>query len=225
MAVVHGEPGEWARVKGTVRGLWPVMAASCTCGFAAAMWIFASANWGVALMILSLLAFYFCTWRGMRRIHSFYVGAKGEERVSGILSELPPQYHVFNDFVACGRHVDHVVAGPAGVYAIETKNWRGRVSLEEGTILVDGRAPSRPPLKQVVHEAGMVAKTLAKAGWKGDVVPVLTFASDTFSVHVAEHSGVVIMNACELKKCFATDRVALLPRELDRLVNLMENVL
>ena len=61
------------------------------------------------------------------------------------------------------------------------------------------------------------------AGWKGDVTPVLTFASDTFATHRANIKGTIVMNANELKESFTSDRVAIPPAELERLVRLMEH--
>ena len=70
----------------------------------------------------------------------------------------------------------------------------------------------------------LVKKTLSDAGWKGDVTPVLTFASDTFATHRANIRGTVVMNASELKESFASDRVVITQPELQRLVSLMENL-
>ena len=219
---MHGIAGEWARVKGTVAGLWPVFLGVFAGGFAVAMAVFASFSWGVALLAASLVAIGASLVMGLRRIERFYIGARGEERVSRILSELPDRYHVFNNFVACGTHVDHVVVGPAGVFAVETKFWRGKVTIEEGHVLVDGQLPSRPPLAQVLREAARVKTALAKAGWSGMVTPVLAFASNTFQAHIAELHGVVVLNASEIGRSFATERVVIPPSELERLVSLME---
>jgi hypothetical protein len=215
--------GEWARVKGTVTGLWPVFLSVFTAGFAAAYAAFVSSSVGIGLFIVSFACVGAGMHFGLARIEKFFIGARGEERVCGILAGLSDRYHVFNDFVAGGVHVDHVVVGPAGVFAIETKNWRGEVTIEEGHILVDGQLPSRPPLKQVLGEAALVKSELAKSGWGGPVTPVLAFASDTFRARVAELNGVVIINSSELRKGFATERVVIPPAELDRLVSLMEN--
>ena len=163
-------------------------------------------------------------YKGVRRVESYFKGARGEERVAGILEHLPDTYHVFNDFVAGGVHVDHVVVGPAGVFAIETKYWRGDVTIEDGHILIDGQLPSHSPLAQVLREAALVKAALAKAGWSGGVTPVLAFASDTLSAHVAELQGAVVINSCEMRKSFDTDRVIIPPAELDRLVSLMEMI-
>lgn len=223
MAEVHGVAGEWARVKGTVAGLWPLFFGLFIGGFALAMAIFGFLAAGLALFTLAFAATGIALIRGMKRIASFFIGARGEERVSRILSELPAEYHVFNDFVAKGRHVDHVVVGPAGVYAVETKCWRGDVTVEDGHILLNGSLPSRAPLAQALNEAECVRSALAAAGWSGRVTPVLVFASNTFRSRIAEVGGAVVMNAAEIGGSFAAGRVAIAPDELERLVSIMEN--
>jgi len=223
MAQIHGIAGEWARVKGMVLGLWPLFLGVFAAGASAAVFAAVSAMWGATALVLSLV---FCAWslnKGLRHVERYFKGARGEERVSGILKALPDAYHVFNDFVACGTHVDHVVAGPAGVFAIETKFWRGKVTLDSGHILLDGQLPSRPPLAQAQREASLVKKELAKSGWNGTVTPVLAFASDTFEARIAEANGAVIINSNHLKEAFSNGRAALSPAELDRLVRLMES--
>ena len=223
MAKLHGVAGEWARVKGTVMGLWPLFCGIFAAGFALAVLVVASVAIGAMLLVLAVAWIGWSIYKGVRHVERYFKGARGEERVAGILKNLPDSYHVFNDFVAGGVHVDHVVAGPAGVFAIETKYWRGLVTIEDGHILIDGQLPSHSPLSQVLREAALVKETLAKAGWKGSVTPILAFASDTFSAKIAEIQGAVIMNSCDIRKSFETDRVIIPPAELDRLVSLMES--
>ncbi len=217
-------PGEWARVKGTVVGLWPAFLGVFALGLSISAAVFASPAWGALAAALSLVWISFAMMRGLRRVERYFKGARGEERVSCILGELPDRYHVFNDFVADGTHVDHVVVGPAGVFAVETKNWRGSVTVEDGHVLLDGQLPTRPPLPQVLREAELVAAALAKSGWTGGVTPVLAFASDTFGAHRAEVGRAVIMNSSELVKSFSTETVVIPPSELERLVSLVENI-
>lgn len=223
MANVHGVAGEWARVKGMVTGLWPLFLGVFIAGFAVAATAFADVVWGLALLVAAITYSCWSLLKGLRHAERFFKGARGEERVSSILAHLPDTYHVFNDFVADGKHVDHVVAGPAGVFAVETKYWRGNVTIEDGRILLDGRLPDRDPLEQAKKEAQLVKTALAAAGWNGAVTPVLAFASDTFRQHIAEVQGAVVMNSCELAKGFATERVVIPPAELERLVALMES--
>lgn len=222
MASIHGVAGEWARVKGTVLGLWPLFAGVFAAGCSAA-YAFCDPAVGGALFVVAAVWCAVSLARGLRHVERYFKGARGEERVAGILQKLPDGYHVFNDFVACGRHVDHVVVGSGGVFAVETKFWLGRVTLEDGHILLDGQLTDRPPLKQVLKEAEAVRNELAKRGWKGEVTPVLAFASDTFEAKIAESGGVVIINSNALEASFASVRTVLPPAELDRLVRLMEN--
>ncbi len=223
MAKIHGVAGEWARVKGAVVGLWPLFLSAILIGFALAVCLFVSLLAGIVVLVLSLVGACCGLFRGVRLVERFFKGARGEERVAGILRSLPATYHVFNDFVAGRNHVDHVVVGPAGVFAVETKFWKGVVTIEDGHILLDGQLPSRSPLSQAVREAEQVRAALAAMGWSGPVTPVLTFASDTFAAHVAELQGAVVINSCELKKSFEGGRCELPPAELDRLVHLMES--
>ena len=223
MAKIHGIPGEWARVKGTVVGLWPLFLCVFAAGASAALVAFLPL-WGGTLLVCSLLGIIWSLMVGLRRVESFYKGARGEEKVSGILESLPEAYHVFNDFTVGRNHIDHVVAGPGGVFAIETKFWNGKVTVEDGHVLVDGQLPDRSPLSQANREATLVRNALAAAGWNGLVTPVVAFASDSFTAHRANLKGTVIINSNELRRSFDTDRVVIPPAELDRLVSLMEGI-
>ena len=223
MAKIHGIPGEWARVKGTVVGLWPLFLGVFVAGASAALVFFLPLAGGT-LLVCSFLWIIWSLMVGLRRVESFYKGARGEEKVSGILGSLPESYHVFNDFTVGRNHVDHVVAGPGGVFAIETKFWNGKVTVEDGHVLLDGQLPDRSPLSQAVREATLVKNALVAAGWSGTVTPVVAFASDSFAAHRANVKGTVIINANELRQSFDTDRVVIPPAELDRLVSLMESM-
>ena len=223
MAKIHGIPGEWARVKGTVVGLWPLFLCVFLAGGAAALTAFLPL-WGGSLLVGSLVGIIWTLMMGLKRVESFYKGARGEEKVSEILKCLPDAYHVFNDFTVGRNHIDHVVAGPGGVFAIETKFWNGKVTVEDGHVLLDGQLPDRSPLNQAVREATSVRSALAAAGWDGVVTPVVAFASDSFTAHRANLRGTIVINSNELRSSFDTDRVVIPPAELDRLVSLMEGM-
>ena len=223
MAKIHGIPGEWARVKGAVAGLWPLFLCVFAAGAAVTLVAFLPL-WGGSLLVCSLLGIIWSLVAGLKRVESFYKGARGEEKIAGILATLPDAYHVFNDFTVGRNHVDHVVVGPGGVFAIETKFWNGKVTVEDGHVLLDGQLPDRSPLNQAIREAALVKNALAAAGWDGQVTPVVAFASDSFAAHRASLKGAVIINSNELKASFSTDRVVIPPTELERLVGLMEGM-
>lgn len=223
MAKIHGIPGEWARVKGTVAGLWPLFLGVFAAGASVTL-IACHPLFGSTMFVCALLWIIWSLMAGLRRVESFYKGARGEEKVSGILENLPDSYHVFNDFTVGRSHIDHVVAGPGGVFAIETKFWNGKVTVEDGHVLLDGQLPDRSPLNQAIREATLVRNALVSAGWDGLVTPVVAFASDSFGAHRANLKGTIIINSNELKASFETDRVVIPPAELDRLVSLMEGI-
>lgn len=68
-----------------------------------------------------------------------FAGARGEEAVISVLSNLNDDYYIFNDLTLELSHtvfwtkhkeyvksaqIDHLVIGPSGVFIIETKNWK-----------------------------------------------------------------------------------------------------
>src|SRR5687767_15947784 len=66
-------------------------------------------------------------------------GASGESQVRNALKELESIGYVIVGDVDIGKgNIDHVVVGPTGVFAIETKNRGGRVRSKEGRLLLNG---------------------------------------------------------------------------------------
>ncbi len=222
-AMRHGNPGEWAKVRGTVVSLWPLFV--CFTGLGAlgtAVVLGRSTVWFAAAFLAAVVLTAVFWRKGLRRVESYFKGARGEERVAGLLEVLPSGWHVFHDFPAGAFHVDHVVAGPTGVYAVETKNWLGRVTVEDDEVLVGGRLPDRSPLKQAQREAEAVRETLKRAGWNGEVESVLCFASDSFAAAHATVRRVNLLNGAELVSWLTHRQQVLAPTEVTRLAQLME---
>lgn len=65
--------------------------------------------------------------RMRRKHHTYFIGAEGERSAARDLEELKASgWHVFHDVTPrrdAAWNIDHVLIGPGGVYAIETKNW------------------------------------------------------------------------------------------------------
>ena len=222
-AVRHGNPGEWAKVKGTVMSLWPLFLCFAALGALGASIAFGRHPAWFAGLFAAAVASTAVFWRkGLRRVESFFKGARGEERVAGLLETLPSSWHVFHDFEAGGHHVDHVVVGTAGVYAVETKNWRGRVTVEKDEVLVDGTLPDRSPLMQAVSQAKAVRTALKGAGCDIEVVPVLCMASDTFDSPARTVAQATVLNASDIVSWMMGRGAALAPNDVRRLAQLME---
>lgn len=223
MAEMHGVAGEWARIKGMIIGLWPLLICVFLAGFAVAIGMLGSIMGAAILLSIVIVGLAFALNHAIHLIERYFKGARGEERVAHILECLPSSYHVFNDFNAMGTQVDHVVIGPNGVYSVETKCWGEEVSIEGSALLVGGVPPSRSPIQQSLEEAELVSQVLTEKGWSGKITPVLAFASDTFMAHLAEVAGVVVINSCEMSNAFLTGRVTMSTHEIERLVRLLES--
>ena len=77
----------------------------------------------------------------------FRKGATGEALVGYILAGFPDAYRIIPGVETSFGDIDHVVVGPTGVYAVDTKNWRGIVTADgEGELLLNGRPTKKPAI-------------------------------------------------------------------------------
>ena len=204
-AQVHGSPGEGARMAGLARTVFPLLVALFCIGYVAGAAFGVSMGGWIAAVILFLAGILLILGgaAGSMRVAAFFKGAAGEEIVARELGFLPAGYHVFHSLEAGGGvmmwrggDIDHVVVGPTGVFAIETKNWRGRVVVEDQRLLVDGTAPRRPPLEQVRQAVSALQVRLGRAGiYHVHVVPVVCFAGDRFEAGSQMVGEAVVCNA------------------------------
>lgn len=89
------------------------------------------------LTLLSGLALAAYEWQYLsqtRLRNTLQAGLRGQRSTIEMLSLLDDTYYLINNLKLPGRadDVDHIVVGPNGVFAIETKNHRGRISWEDG---------------------------------------------------------------------------------------------
>jgi len=107
-------------------------------------------------------------WRIYPEFKNLNLGEKGERRVSEVLRTLRHRdYVTFDDFLLEGVNVDHVVVGPGGVFAVETKTFStfGNVSAGidgSGVLQLGGNPAFKDPLKQARASAAMVSAELKR---------------------------------------------------------------
>ena len=207
-AKVYGSPGQGPRTLGPLKVFWP-LAPIC---FAAGWLLHAAAPFprlstsqaGVLFVLLAASLALFSGWSA-KRLRSFLKGAEGEETVARILSFLPANHTVFNDLQLDpgGPAFDHIVVAPAGIFVIETKNWSGDITFENGQVICNGRLPSRPPLKQVKEEAAALLDHLSAAGCpSAPVYPVVCFAGNRPQGGISNIGGVRICTETDLLSFF-----------------------
>jgi Nuclease-related domain len=90
-------------------------------------------------------------------------GILGEQAVADVLGALPSSYWVLHGVPTGHGDVDHVIIGPTGVFALETKGWEGKFYRSRGQLYCNGK-PAEHVLQQVRGAAGQVREILLEAG-------------------------------------------------------------
>src|SRR6266536_1462083 len=92
-------------------------------------------------------------------------GAKGEQRTARRLRRLGRGWTVFHDLAIPGSraNVDHLVIGPPGVFLVDSKHYRGRLTLTPEGSLWYGHHPLIGVLATVHWEAAAIGETLGTA--------------------------------------------------------------
>jgi hypothetical protein len=216
-AKVYGSPGQGPRTLGPLRVFWPLIPICLAAG-----WLLHAAvpvphlsisQAGILFILLAVLLALFTGWSA-RRLRSFLKGAEGEETVARLLSFLPANHTVLNDLQldAGGPAFDHIVVAPSGIFVIETKNWNGDITFQNGQVLCNGHAPSRPPLKQVREEAVALLDHLSAAGCpEVPVYPVVCFVGNRPQGGLANVGGVRICTETDLHSLFENNLETPLP--------------
>ncbi len=207
-AKVYGSPGQGPRTLGPLRVFWPLIPICLAAGWllhaAVPVPHLSTSQAGILFVLLAVTLAVFIGWSA-RRLRSFLKGAEGEETVARILSFLPANHTIFNDLQLDpgGPAFDHIVVSPSGIFVIETKNWQGGITFQNGQVLCNGHAPSRPPLKQVKEEAAALLDHLAAAGCPvAPVYPVICFVGNRPQDSLANVGGVRICTETDLHALF-----------------------
>jgi hypothetical protein len=101
-------------------------------------------------------------------------GATGERRTARLLEPLEQHgWAVLHDLAIPGSqaNIDHLVIGPGGVFAIDSKQYRGRLQLDAVGKLWHGRYPLAPAVRAASWGADQAAQVLPDPGMA--VVPIV----------------------------------------------------
>ena len=133
------------------------------------------------IVVIPLFVLAPLQWRKLKQRREDHrnlrLGFDGERYVGAELHRLPGGYHVFHDFCfdhrpggdATNFNIDHIVVGPTGVFAIETKAVRKRFDKQQpkgirNKVIYDGKAldfSSGVKDSQPVNQARAQAQELA----------------------------------------------------------------
>lgn len=203
-ARVYGSPGEAPRVLGLLRAFWPLLLICFAAGYLVRAWFVFPAlsvsQVGILFFLVAVAATILLAW-GDRRLGNFLKGAKGEEWVAHELAFLSSDYAVFNGLRLGGgkQNFDHIIVGPAGIFVVETKNWKGSVEFRDGKLYAGGKEPSRPPLKQVKAATAELVDFLDDSGRGAlPVHSILCFLGTRLPEEIMNVNGVVVCSGQRL---------------------------
>ncbi len=207
-ATVYGSAGQNPRTLGPLRVFWPLAPICLVAGYllraALPVPALSATQAGFLFLALAIVLALFIGWSA-RRLRSFLKGAEGEEKVARVLSFLSANHTVFNDLQLeeQGADFDHIVVAPAGIFVIETKNWSGDITFENGQVLYNGQTPNRSPLKQVKEAASHLADHLAVARCPDvPIHPVLCFVGNQLKDGLTNIGGVRVCTDTDLHELF-----------------------
>ncbi|WP_104166211.1 DnaJ domain-containing protein [Cryobacterium sp. N22] len=97
-----------------------------------------------------------------REIRHRLAKALAEENTAQLISGLGIGYTAWHDIATRDdvEKVDHVVLGPAGLFAILSEDWGSPVQLKRGELVGEGLAPGEEPLDEFASAARILAKSL-----------------------------------------------------------------
>jgi hypothetical protein len=93
---------------------------------------------------------------------SWRKGALGEYQVGAELERLSGEFFVFNNVnTEEFGNFDHIVAGPTGIFALETKNWAGLIGTDEaGELTRNGKPSSQPHVRRLEQKVMMLREQI-----------------------------------------------------------------
>ena len=164
----------------------------------------------VGLVLLVVAAALTLRAYAVRKPHveSWRIGASGEERVGSILQALESEgYVVLHDRRRPGGrdNIDHIAIGPPGVAIVETKHYRGRVTVRHQDLYLNDRRRTEF-IEQVRRQVNST-----KAALEVDhVIGIICVVGGSFPIFGARSVGPVLITTDKT----LTDRIRSLPSEL-----------
>jgi hypothetical protein len=126
-------------------------------------------------------------------------GARGERHTARQLHRLARQgWVVFHDLAVpdSRANADHLIIGPAGVFLVDSKNWRGHLAFAPDGTLWHGSYPLTATLATIGFEAQAIAGALAVRGLA--VEPLLVVHGSTIPWGEQYLGGVAVLPARRL---------------------------
>lgn len=131
-----------------------------------------------------------------REIRHLLADALAEEATARAVVSLGIGYTVWNGVQASRGRIDHVVLGPAGLFAIMSEDWGGRVRVVRGELTGEGIDPTVTPIRTLSKAARALGRNL-RVKFTTTLIVVPDDALDERIVPIGRHndSAVVQLSA------------------------------
>ena len=122
-------------------------------------------------------------------------GAKGEEKIGAILENLGEDFLIFHDVESPFGNIDHIVISKqSGIFLLETKAHGGKVSANNGRLLVNGHEPEKDFITQCLNNTYWLRdKVCVITNVEIWIVPILVF-TNAFVERISPIKGITIIN-------------------------------
>jgi len=122
-------------------------------------------------------------------------GARAEETVDSILCELKGEYALFHDVDTGYGDIDHIVLSKEyGLFIIETKSHFGEVTVSNGTLLLDDKAPEKDFIAQTLRNTMWLKQRIKETtGLDPWIQPIIVF-TNAFVKEWKPVRGIILRN-------------------------------
>lgn len=188
-------------LQGWEQRAWVGLFAVLLIGFAALL-LAGRSNFALPIAVAALLAVPKIV-RTLKRVRK---GRLGEALVTRLLGHLSDDYWLINDvtFKTSKGNIDHVLIGPCGVVALETKRLSGRIRCEGDRWWVNG-IPRKSISQQVVRGAQAVKYFLAdhypelRSGPLRFVEAIVVFTDPRSELSISQARSTIVVRFSELR--------------------------
>ncbi len=127
-----------------------------------------------------------------RELRHLLADALAEEATARSLSSLGIAFTIWHDVVTTrdpADKLDHIVLGPAGLFAVLSEDWGGPVLVRKGELVGETLGPGEQPFRTLSTRARWVAKS-ARVKFSALVIVVPDDASEQSLIEVGRMRGV-----------------------------------
>jgi Nuclease-related domain len=219
VATVHGEESRWLRTLAAKRAVALGAYGAILTGTVIGAAVY-DPRLAVAVLVAGIA--FVRRRRGLaRRYRNVMQGAAGERDTATMLALLPAGFAVVNDLAFSRFNVDHVVIGPTGVWAVETKSHPGLVEEQADGVRLNGRPMYRDPRRQARAGAAAIAELLQRETGRRWWVEALVCFPHATVVANGSAADARVVNARQLLTRLRLAPTMLAADERDRIVGVL----